>query len=128
MSDRFLLDTDVLIDYLRGAEHAAKFLERLEGDLLVSSITVAELYSGVRSPDEEDALDQFLQAFAVVEVDSAIAKQAGSYRHEFSKSHGTGLADALIAACAEDSKATLVTLNRRHYPMVKRLKVPYSAK
>jgi len=128
LRDRFLFDTDVLIDYLRGADPAVKFLERLEGDLLVSSITVAELYSGVRSPEEEVALDQFLQAFAVVEVDSSIAKRAGAYRQQFSKSHGTGLADALIAASAEHTQAALVTLNRRHYPMTNRIKVPYSPK
>ncbi len=126
MPARFLIDTDVLIDYLRGREIAVEFLEGLKGDLLISSITVAELYSGVRGVDEERALDQFLQAFHVVEVDQAIAKRAGNFRHEFSKSHGTGLADALIAASAESGHAILVSLNRRHFPMVKGIKVPYS--
>ena len=126
MAARFLVDTDVLIDYLRGRERATKFLEDLKGDLLVSSITVAELYSGVRGVEEERALDQFLQAFLVVEVDQAIAKKAGRYRHEFSKSHGTGLADALIAASAESRHAILVSLNRRHFPMVKGMRVPYA--
>ena len=126
MAERFLVDTDVLIDYLRGHERAIEFLEALKGDLLVSSITVAELYSGVRSAEEERALDQFLQAFLVVEIDQAIAKMAGSFRHAFSKSHGTGLADAIIAACAEDSQAVLISLNRRHYPMVKGMRVPYT--
>lgn len=125
MAARFLIDTDVLIDYLRGRERAAKFLEDLKGELLVSSISVAELYSGVRGVEEEQALDQFLQAFLVVEVDQAIAKKAGLYRHEFSKSHGTGLADALIAASAESRHSILVSLNRRHFPMVKGIKVPY---
>jgi len=125
MATRFLIDTDVLIDYLRGREQAVKFLEKLKGDLLISSITVAELYSGVRAVEEERALDQFLQAFLVIEADQAIAKKAGLYRHEFSKSHGTGLADALIAASAESRHAILVSLNRRHFPMVKGMKVPY---
>ena len=125
MATRFLIDTDVLIDYLRGREQAVKFLEKLKGDLLISSITVAELYSGVRAVEEERALDQFLQAFLVIEADQAIAKKAGLYRHEFSKSHGTGLADALIAASAESRHVILVSLNRRHFPMVKGMKVPY---
>jgi len=125
MAARFLIDTDVIIDYLRGRARAVKFLEDLKGDLLISSITVAELYSGVRGVEEERALDQFLQAFLVVEVDQAIAKKAGLYRHEFAKSHGTGLADALIAASGESRHAILVSLNRRHFPMVKGMKVPY---
>jgi hypothetical protein len=122
----FLVDTDVLIDYLRGDARAARFLENAVVDLLVSSITVAELYSGVRTDEEQKALDQFLLAFQVVDVDRQIAKAAGIYRQQFSKSHGTGLADALIAASAESRNATLVSLNRRHFPMAKGMKVPYS--
>ncbi|MFN5219653.1 MAG: hypothetical protein ACK5FE_01870 [Cyanobacteriota bacterium] len=41
-------------------------------------------------------------------------------------SHGTGLADALIAASAEAAGATLVTLNRRHFPMLADVLVPYA--
>jgi hypothetical protein len=126
MATRLLIDTDVLIDYLRGGRRATRLLEDPKGELLVSSITVAELYSGVRGAEEERALDQFLLAFQVVDVDRQIAKNAGAYRHQFSKSHGTGLADALIAASAESRQATLVSLNRRHFPMAKGMKVPYS--
>ena len=126
MPPRFLIDTDVLVDYLRGDSRAAKFLEGIQGDLFVSSITVAELYSGVRSVEEERALDQFLLAFQVVDIDRQIAKAAGRYRQQFSKSHGTGLADALIAASAEARHAILISLNKRHFPMAKGMKVPYS--
>ena len=126
MPPRFLIDTDLLVDHLRGNDRAAKFLGDLAGDLLISSITVAELYAGVRGVDEERVLDQFLQAFQVVEVDQQIAKRAGLYRHEYTKSHGTGLADALIAATAEARHAVLISLNRRHFPMAKGMIVPYS--
>ncbi len=42
-------------------------------------------------------------------------------------SHGTGLADALMAATAEASGADLVAFNRRHFPMVE-VTVPYERK
>lgn len=42
MSERLLLDTDVLIDYLRGRAEAVAYLERLTTALLISAITVAE--------------------------------------------------------------------------------------
>jgi predicted nucleic acid-binding protein len=120
-----LIDTDILIDYLHGYEPAVKFLESLPGTLLVSAITVAELYTGVRGEEEGRSLEQFLLAFQVIPVDQAIAKAAGFYRQRFRQSHGTGLADALIAASAQGEGATLVSLNRRHYPKVKALKIPY---
>ena len=125
MLGRSLIDTDVLIEYLRGSEPVAKFLEALEGDLLVSAISVAELFSGARGPEELAALDQFMLAFEVVPVDERLARQGGILRQEYQPSHDTGLADALIAASAMASGAELLTSNRRHYPMVKSVRAPY---
>jgi len=118
------IDTDVLIDYLRGQPEAIAYLEGLTDPLLVSAVTVAELYAGVREGADRKALENFLIPFLVVPVDEAIARQGGLYRRDFGKSHGTGLADALIAATAELRHATLVTLNKKHFPMLTVL-VPY---
>jgi predicted nucleic acid-binding protein len=51
---------------------------------------------------------------------------AGLWRLQYGRSHGTGLADALIAASVEAAQATLVTLNRRHFPMLANVWVPYA--
>ncbi|MCL5886782.1 MAG: PIN domain-containing protein, partial [Actinobacteria bacterium] len=59
-ANRLLLDTDVIIEYLRGRDEAVRYIESLEGELYVSAITVAELYSGVRGSDEEAVLERFL--------------------------------------------------------------------
>jgi predicted nucleic acid-binding protein len=124
MDSRFLIDTDVIIEYLRGREQAVEYLESLEGTLHVSAVTVAELYSGVRD-QEQEALEQFLRAFDVVAVDQALARSAGLCRKSYQPAHGTGLADAIVAMSAKAVGATLVTFNRRHYPMVDDLLVPY---
>lgn len=42
MADRLLIDTDVLIDYLRGQRDAVAYLDGLHEELLISAITVAE--------------------------------------------------------------------------------------
>ena len=55
----------------------------------------------------------------------AVAEVAGRWRREFGRSHGTGLMDALIAACAAQAGATLATLNARHFPMLEDVLVPY---
>jgi predicted nucleic acid-binding protein len=47
MAEAYLVDTDVLIDYLRDHPQAVAFLEAQPGPLLISAITVAELYAGV---------------------------------------------------------------------------------
>lgn len=125
MASRYLIDTDVLIEYLRGSDRAAEFLEQLEGDLLISAITVAELFSGAQGSDEIEALDQFMLAFEVVPVDEKLARAGGQHWQEYGASHGVGMADALIAATALAREAELVRFNGRHYPMVEDLTVPY---
>jgi len=92
---------------------------------LISTVTVAELYAGVREGEERTALDAFIQAFEVVPVNVAIAIKGGLFRRDYGKSHGTGLADALIAASAEVRGAELVTLNGKHFPMLKNVIIPY---
>jgi predicted nucleic acid-binding protein len=126
MSARLLIDTDVLIDYLRGQAQAVAYLEGRAETLLVSAITVAELFAGVREGKERTSLSAFLSAFEVVAVDAVIAERGGLFRRDYGRSHSTGLADALIAATAEHVRAHLVTLNRRHFPMLSDVHVPYS--
>ena|SRR6266498_2587032 len=121
----FLIDTDVLIDYLRDQAEAVAYLHATTEPLLISAITVAELYAGVREGPERVALDEFIKAFEIVLVEKEIAVKGGLYRRDYSKSHGTGLADAIIAASSEIKRADLVTLNRKHFPMLSHVIVPY---
>ena len=125
MSDPLLIDTDVLIDYLRARPEAITYLEGLTAPLLIASITIAELYAGVREGTERITLDRFIQAFVVAHLDETIAMKGGLYRRDYAKSHSVGLADAVIAATAQQYNATLVTLNRKHYPMLTTIIVPY---
>lgn len=125
--DRYLLDSDILIEHLRGRLQASTYITNLksEGDLLVLAITVAELYAGARHEREKDAIDSLLHLVKIIPVDETIAIKGGLYRLQYGKSHGTGLMDALIAATAEQIEATLITFNQRHYPMLPNLIVPY---
>jgi predicted nucleic acid-binding protein len=125
VAERLLLDTDVLVEYLRGRPEAIEYLEGLESDLFVSVVSVAELFSSVKGDQEERSLEQFLLAFTALPVTEGVARLGGLYRRDFRPSHGTGLADALIAATTEDNDVNLVTFNRRHFPMVSRITVPY---
>ena len=120
-----LIDTDVLVDFLRGRSDAVAFLEGRSESLYVSAISVAELFAGARDDADARALDTFLQAFEVVPVDAPVATAGGRLRGRFGPSHGTGLADAIIAASAESFGVRLVTRNRKHYPMVRNIFVPY---
>ncbi|HZH31742.1 MAG TPA: type II toxin-antitoxin system VapC family toxin [Pyrinomonadaceae bacterium] len=125
MTGRLLIDTDVLIDYLRGRAEAVSYLESLTEPLLISAMTVAELHAGVREGAERIALEQFLSVFTVIPVNDVIAANGGLIRRDYGKSHGVGLADAIIASTAEFSKAELVTLNKKHFPTLSNIVTPY---
>lgn len=125
MPGRLLVDTDVLVEYLRGRPEAADWLESQEAELAVSAISAAELFAGCRGAREAQRLEEFLLALDVLPATEEIARLAGQYRRRYGPSHGTGLADALIAATAAMDGAALATFNRRHYPMLSDLVVPY---
>jgi len=125
MARSILLDTDVLVDFFRGHRKAVAFVNTHSERIILSSIVVAELFAGVMGEEEQAVLDNFVSLFRVVPVNDEIAKAGGLYKNEYGKSHGVGLADAILAATADAENAELKTLNTRHYPMVKGLRPAY---
>lgn len=120
-----LVDTDVLIDFLRGRSEAIEFLERRVDDLQVSAVTVAELCQGVRDGRERTKLATTLSALTVLPLTEEIAEGAGLLRRDFRDSMGCGLAECMIAATASQHKLELVTLNAKHFAMLEEVVVPY---
>ncbi len=121
-----LLDTDVLVDFLRGHSEAVAFVNAHSARIILSSIVVAELYAGVRGDREQAVLEALVSLFRVVPVSGEIAKTGGLYKRDYGKSHGVGLADAILAATAESENAELKTLNTKHYPMLQGLRPAYT--
>ncbi|MFC1859716.1 type II toxin-antitoxin system VapC family toxin [Thermodesulfobacteriota bacterium] len=126
MAKPILLDTDVLIDFFRGYSKAVAFVNEFNTRIILSSIVVAELFAGVKGDAEQAALQNFVSLFRVIPVDTEIGKAGGLYKRDYGKSHGVGLADAILAATAESENAELKTLNTKHYPMLKGLKPAYN--
>ena len=125
MAKKLLMDTDVLVDYLRGHPAAVEYMESRQEELTTSAIVVAELYAVVREGKERAALHSLISTFEVEPIDMELAERGGLLRRDFGPKHGTGLADALIAATAQQSGADLVTLNAKHFPMLQNVTVPY---
>lgn len=105
---RVLLDSDILIDHLRGAKRIAVQV----GEAAYSSVTRAELYAG-RNADE-GAINDLLGAFEEIPVTRPIAEEAGRIRRE----SRLPLPDAIIASTAVLSGRDLFTRNRRHFSSV----------
>jgi hypothetical protein len=125
MTRTLILDTDILIDYLRGQQEAVSFVSRHLAKAALPSMVVGELYAGVKGEHELDVLDRFVELFRIIPLTPEIARTGGLLKQQFGKSHGLGLADAMIAATAQHEDATLTTLNTKHYPMFSDLAPPY---
>jgi len=114
-----LLDTDILIDFLRGRGDARAFLGRYEAAAeppVISVVSVTELWAGMR-PGEESATGALLSALRKIPLSEEIALAAGNMLRTYRRSHGIELGDALIASTAVELGATLITRNVKHYPM-----------
>lgn len=115
----YLIDTDVLVWVLRGNKIYQDLLQKLkdEDPLSISVITIAEIYKNIY-PSEMVKTEKVLHEFMTLEVNAAIAKQAGLYWQQFVKKlKNLSLTDCLIAATASVNNITLVSLNSKHFPM-----------
>ncbi|MGQ0666908.1 MAG: type II toxin-antitoxin system VapC family toxin [Nitrospiraceae bacterium] len=114
---KIVLDTDVLIDVLRGRQTARSFLQDVEDRFIPSCsvISVAELSVGMR-PEEETGTRTLLDALVIIPVTLEIAEVAGRFKKR-TTSRRLELADCLIAATAFVEGAPLATGNVKDYPM-----------
>ncbi|MDD5189476.1 MAG: type II toxin-antitoxin system VapC family toxin [Dehalococcoidales bacterium] len=113
-----LIDTDVLIDFLRNRPYAVALLNKyaINGLLAVSTLTHLEIYQGMR-PNEETDTTEFLDGLTTIEVTTSIARIAGKTLKTL-RARGTtiGVVDAVIAATAQELDVPLLTNNIAHYP------------
>ncbi len=117
MMKKLLVDTDILIDFLKGREDAKKFLLLAVNESIIycSAITVAEIHAGMRESEREKTKD-LIDGLDIVDITREIAEKAGSYKRD-EKRQSLELDDCLIAATASIKGAILATGNGKHYPM-----------
>ena len=123
----FVVDTNVLVDYLRRHERATEvFLDALASGRRVTAsvMTRVEIRRGTRPHQASvvDALDGFLHW---VPVDHEITALASRHAERFGRSHGADAVDYVVAATAERLDADLLTRNVRDFPMFPDLEAPY---
>jgi predicted nucleic acid-binding protein len=119
MADDYLLDTGIIVRCLRGDEQAMMLWEALNAsaDVHISSVTYLEVIAGMQ-PWEEDITYDMLMSCACHPLDETVGDRAGRLiaRHR-AQGVALGVPDAAIAATALIEGLTLVTFNRKHFPM-----------
>ncbi|MFM7635582.1 MAG: type II toxin-antitoxin system VapC family toxin [Cyanobacteriota bacterium] len=106
-----LLDTNILIDVLRGEERALHWLEGSGAGASISVITWMEIFVGCAA-HESEPVEGWLRRFHRLDLDQALAVQAVQCRRR----HGLKLPDAIILATARRHGLRLASRNSRNFP------------
>jgi predicted nucleic acid-binding protein len=119
-----LVDTDILIDHLRGHQPASDFLRRVfagEYSGQISVLTEMEVLAGARPTEgESELVESLLSRFSSIPVSSSLSRRAGQLLREY-RSKGLTPVDAIIASTCLELRAVLVTRNARHFNIIQGL-------
>lgn len=125
MSKKLLLDTSVIIDFLRIKNKSESLFYKLaleDSKFSVSIVTHNELYAGKSVWESEKARQELKLVFEGIEVvglTEKISVNSGKIRALYN----LDLIDSIIAATAIELNRPLVSLNKKHFSKVKNLKL-----
>lgn len=118
---RLILDTNILIDFLKGEAQAATYV-LIPGGADISVITWIEVMSEVR-PEEDIVARKLLAGLRVLQLTGRVAEEAAAIR----RARRLKLPDAVILATARLAGGTLVTRNTKDFaPSEPGVLVPYA--
>jgi tRNA(fMet)-specific endonuclease VapC len=129
MSDTdMVLDTDVLIEILRGDSRAGEWLASVESLVIgIPVIVWMEILVGARDKQEQRGFIEQLAGYTILHLESGDSERARQWFEQFHLSHGVGILDCLIAAIAIRLSKPLYTFNLKHFQVIPGLEVqaPY---
>lgn len=119
-----IIDTDVLIWYMRGNENARSVIDKASR-FSISVITYMELVQGMRNKRELNSLRKALHVWGadILYLSADISAKAMFYVEQHFLSHSLEIADALIGATAVSTGMPIITGNHKHYKVMKDVQV-----
>jgi predicted nucleic acid-binding protein len=108
----YLLDTCILIDYLRGNESVyTLFVNNHDVNLSMSTVTMMELMLGALNKRETNYIQRVFKNINIICINERISKMAEDLIIKYAKSHNLQIDDALIAATSITMDIELITDN-----------------
>lgn len=119
--EKYLADTTVLIDHLRGNLQAKNFL--INFNVAISQVSVAELIQGTKIKTQLAEIDAAVNDLIIYSINETVSTIGIDLMKKFFHSHHLLFLDALIAATGITHELTLVTSNVKHFQMINDLKL-----
>ena len=122
-----MLDTNIIIDYLKQKPDVVSFIENYgKGNIVLSPFVVMEIYQGVLNKEDLNRTRKMLNGFTTLTIDQAIIDLALQIQQQYVLSHHLGIPDTLIAATALIYDLELITHNLKDFHFIPTLKVSNS--
>ncbi len=113
--EKVVLDTNILIEILKGNSTIIERLEESDFIFYISSVTVMELYYGAYNKKELLKLQKFVKLFNILELNEEVSKISTELIFTYAKSHNLSIPDSLIASSAIENDFKLLTLNLKDF-------------
>jgi predicted nucleic acid-binding protein len=123
-----VVDTDVLIEILRGDGRAGEWLVSVESLVIgIPVIVWMEILVGARDKQEQRVFTEQLAQYSILHLESGDSERARQWFEQFHLSHGVGILDCPIAAIAFRLGKPFYTFNLKHFQVIPGLsvQVPY---
>jgi len=121
-----LIDTDVVVEYLRSKNKSSTELIKLlqEHDVFLSSISEFELFLGAKTGRHQNDLEMLFGEVEVIPFDFGCGKIAASiWKYLQLKHQHLEIKDIFIASIAIQNSLWLRTFNEKHFKGIKKLKI-----
>ncbi len=121
---KLLLDTSVIIDFLRRKDKKESLLKKMsKHDLYISIVTHTELYSGKSVWESKTAKQELKKLFSILTILPLITKISQNAGKIKAYNHDRTILDCIIAATSIIHKLSLVTLNIKDFEKIKNIKL-----
>jgi predicted nucleic acid-binding protein len=125
-TSELLIDTSIIIEHLRKTDKQRSVLYGIpqKTELFVSAVTIFELQAGATDTVKQQDIKTVLYGVGILPFDESVAVEAGKlYRTLKATNNQLEILDLFIAATAIANKLPVLTLNHKHFELVRGLRL-----
>ncbi len=117
-----LCDTNIFISAFNGRQDTIDEMDKIGFEnIVISSITLMELYQGMKNKTELVQMKKKIKYFDVIDIDAETSKLATTLIEKFKLSHGLQIPDAIIGATSVIHRIPLFTYNLKDFNFIPNL-------
>ena len=121
MDNKILIDTDILIDFLRGDKNTTETIKRISTERLITTdINAFELYHGAYKSKNKQInvanIEDLLNSLELLSTNRESMRKAAELIADLDKKGASiDIADLFIASICLINSASLLTRNKKHF-------------